>query len=203
LGYNSTSIRTNLAQIVKDAAEQKGIYCQCIRCCEVRDQSYITTEIQYHVAKFPASGGTEYFLSAEVPRPNRPLLLGFLRLRISPALQTSILPELQGQTAMIRELHVYGKIQEVGGQVKEGTQHLGIGKRLLNMAETLAKIHACDRIAVISGIGVRDYYARRGYRLQGSYMIKALPTTNLQSQQILQLLLCIIVGIVGILVTIL
>lgn len=184
LGYDATSIRSNLAQMVKDAAEAQGIYCQCIRCCEVRDQPYTVSEITYNVAEFPASGGTEYFLSAEVPRPNRPLLLGFLRLRISPALHDAVIPELKGRTAMIRELHVYGRIQEVGAAaagaagaaagagVGSSVQHAGIGKRLLQMAEEKAKIHGCTRIAVISGIGVRDYYAKRGYQLQGTYMIK-------------------------------
>lgn len=176
LGYNSQSIRTNLAQIVKEEAEARGIYCQCIRCCEVRDQKYLPDEVTYNVVSFTASGAQEYFLSAEVPRPHRPLMLGFLRLRISPALQNSILPELKGETAMIRELHVYGKVQEVGEHVGNAgtTQHLGIGKELLRMAEQVAFRHNCTQIAVISGIGVRDYYARRGYRLVGTYMIKEL-----------------------------
>jgi ELP3 family radical SAM enzyme/protein acetyltransferase len=178
LGYNSQSIKSNLAQIVKAEAEQKGIYCQCIRCCEVRDQKYLPSEVTYTIAPFTASGAQEYFLSAEVPRPNRPLMLGFLRLRISEALQDSILDELKGATAMIRELHVYGKVKEVGkkdvGNVGT-TQHLGIGKELLQMAEDLSARHSCTKIAVISGIGVRDYYAKRGYFLTGTYMIKALP----------------------------
>jgi ELP3 family radical SAM enzyme/protein acetyltransferase len=181
LGFNSVSIRSNLAQIVKDAAEAQGIYCQCIRCCEVRDQSYSPSEVTYKVVSFQASGATEYFLSAEVDRPNRPLLLGFLRLRISSALQTSILPELQGSTAMIRELHVYGRVQEVGDRsgTSQAAQHLGIGKCLVGMAETFAKQHRCTQIAVISGIGVRDYYAKRGYSLVGTYMIKQLPSYSI------------------------
>ena len=196
LGYNSTSIKSNLAQIVKEAAEARGIYCQCIRCCEVRDQSYNPQEIQYYTHAFQASGATEYFLSAEVPRPNRPLLLGFLRLRLSEALRDSILPELQGATAMIRELHVYGKVQEVGESVGNvgATQHFGIGKRLLEMAEDLAKKHQYDRIAVISGIGVREYYARRGYELNGTYMIKSLQDdTLLLAYSILAGLLAILI----------
>ncbi len=177
LGFDSHSIRSNLAQIVKDAAEKRGIYCQCIRCCEVRDQPYDPSEVTYNIVSFPASGGKEYFLSAEVLRPNRPLMLGFLRLRISPALHESIIPELKGRTAMIRELHVYGKVQEVGQKMDQkseqsATQHLGVGKRLLAMAEDIAKSEATTRIAVISGIGVRDYYMRRGFTLQGTYMIK-------------------------------
>ncbi len=172
LGFASQGIRTNLAQLVKDEAERRGIYCQCIRCCEVRSQAYDPSEIVYTVTAFLASGAQEYFLSAEVPRPHRPLLLGFLRLRIPNLPADTPFPELLG-AAMIRELHVYGKVQEVG-KGSATTQHLGIGTKLLAAAEDLATKHGCPRIAVISGIGVRDYYARRGYALQNTYMIRSL-----------------------------
>lgn len=174
LGYTSPSIRSNLAQIVKDEAEAAGVYCQCIRCCEVHNQKYSADEIEYNAHSFKASGGLEYFIAAEVPRPHRPLLLGFVRLRISDALKESILPELLGNTAMIRELHVYGRVKEVGSGAAAGAQHLGIGKRLLQIAEDIALSNGMSQIAVISGIGVRDYYRKRGYELRGTYMMKEL-----------------------------
>jgi elongator complex protein 3 len=180
LGYTSDCIKTNLAQIVKREAEAKGIYCQCIRCCELRDQSFNPLDVEYRVASFEASGGTEYFISAIVPQPNRPrnILLGFIRLRISDALMSSILPELQGKTAMIRELHVYGAMTAVGQEAKKGAQHMGIGKELLRIAEAKARRHGCTQIAIISGIGVRGYYQKRGYELKGTYMMKNLPPVN-------------------------
>lgn len=174
LGYTSDSIRSNLAQLVKDEAEAAGIYCQCIRCCEVHNQKYDVSEIEYNVYPFLASGALEYFIAAEVPRPNRNLLLGFLRLRFSEALRTSIVPELEGETAMIRELHVYGRVKEVGVAGATATQHLGIGKKLLSMAEEISVAAGMSQIAVISGIGVRDYYRKRGYELRGTYMMKTL-----------------------------
>ncbi len=176
LGYTSGSIKNNLAQIVKDEAEKQGIYCQCIRCCEVKDHKFKPDEVEYHVEQFEASGGTEYFISAEVSRPHRNLMLGFIRLRISDALKTSIIPELLGETAMIRELHVYGKVQEVGASNsnKDATQHLGVGKKLLKMAENIALDNHCKKIGIIAGIGVRGYYKKQGYELVGTYMIKEL-----------------------------
>jgi ELP3 family radical SAM enzyme/protein acetyltransferase len=176
LGYTSPSIKNNLAQIVKDEAEKQGIYCQCIRCCEVRGQKFTADEVEYCVETFEASGGREYFISAEVQRPNRNLMLGFVRLRISDALHESIIPELTGNTAMVRELHVYGKVQEVGSTTdKDAAQHLGLGKKLLQMAEVIArKDHGCEKIGIIAGVGVRHYYKKRGYELQGTYMIKGL-----------------------------
>lgn len=195
LGFTSDSIKTNLSQIVKQEAEKQGIYCQCIRCCELRDQTFNPADIQYKTECFPASGGTEYFISAEIPGHPRHTLLGFIRLRISDALETSILPELTGKTAMIRELHVYGSMTAVGQEAKSGAQHMGIGKALLEEAEYIAmRQHKCTQIAVISGIGVRGYYKKRGYDLKGSYMMKDLtskPYHNPMLDTFVLLIVCI------------
>ncbi|NDG26498.1 MAG: tRNA uridine(34) 5-carboxymethylaminomethyl modification radical SAM/GNAT enzyme Elp3 [Proteobacteria bacterium] len=175
LGFTSNSIKTNLAQIVKEAAESEGIYCQCIRCCEVADHTYDIDEIKYETRKFTASGATEYFISTEVKRPHRNLLLGFLRPRLGSALEDSVIPELKGNTAIIRELHVYGRVKEVGNDdTHPATQHLGIGKKLLEIAENICRDNEKSKIAIISGIGVRQYYQKRGYILEGTYMTKTL-----------------------------
>jgi ELP3 family radical SAM enzyme/protein acetyltransferase len=173
LGYSSDSIKSNLAQLVKDDAEKMGIYCKCIRCCEVSDQKYDKNEIKYNIHTFVASGAQEYFITAEVERPNRNLLLGFIRLRLGNALLNSIIPELKGKTAMIRELHVYGRVKQVGTNDAIGSsQHFGIGKKLLAIAEDISRRSGYEKVAIISGIGVRDYYRKRGYELCGSYMMK-------------------------------
>jgi ELP3 family radical SAM enzyme/protein acetyltransferase len=175
LGYTSQSIRSNLAQIVKQAAEKQGIYCQCIRCSEIRDEKFNINDVKFTIYPFIASGQQEFFLTAEIEKPNRNLLLGFLRLRLSSVLKQSIISELKGKTAMIRELHVYGRVKEVGMKSeKSEAQHLGIGKLLLQKAEDISVLHGFSKIAVISGIGVRDYYRKRGYTLVGTYMIKKI-----------------------------
>jgi elongator complex protein 3 len=174
LGYTSEGIRSNLAQIVTQEAEARGVYCQCIRCCEVRNERFDPVDIEYKVTSFMASGAREYYLAVIVERERRPLLLGFLRLRLSEALSESIIPELRGRTAMIRELHVYGSLKAVGTEGPNGAQHLGIGRRLLATAEEIAVGHGYDQAAVISGIGVRGYYQKNGYELRGSYMMKSL-----------------------------
>jgi ELP3 family radical SAM enzyme/protein acetyltransferase len=178
LGYSSSSIKSHLAEIVRDEAEEKGIYCQCIRCRELKDQAFKENEIVYLVKCFTASDAIEYFISAEVIRPNRNLLLGFIRLRLSESLKNSIIPELKGKTAMIRELHVYGRVKPVGSIKSDGAQHIGIGTELLKMAHKYAVYHQYNRIAVISGIGVRDYYRKRGYKLGDTYMIKDLSSSS-------------------------
>lgn len=132
-------------------------------------------DVVYEVAGFEASEGWEYFISAEVKANGGAgrVLLGFIRLRLSEALEESIIPELKGRVAMIRELHVYGSLKAVGrGGGGRGAQHKGIGRTLLRMAEERATSAGYQQMAVISGIGVRGYYQKNGYELRGSYMMK-------------------------------
>jgi ELP3 family radical SAM enzyme/protein acetyltransferase len=175
IGYSSVSIKTNLAQLVKDAAEAQGVYCQCIRCCEVRGEKFSKTDIVYNTYSFSASGAREYFIAAQVPRLHRPLLLGFIRLRLKEGTDSAF-SALQGRTALIRELHVYGALSAVGTQSSSGSaQHLGIGRTLLGQAEVIAQQHGYERSAIISGVGVRDYYRKHGYVYVDTYMVKQLP----------------------------
>lgn len=88
------------------------------------------------------------------------------------------LPELKG-SALIREVHTYGQQVEIGESPsdlagKGETQHKGLGRKLIEKAEELAKEAGYKKIAVISGVGVRDYYRKFGYERVGEYMIKAL-----------------------------
>ena len=89
---------------------------------------------------------------------------------------------------MIRELHVYGNMNPVDKHIAK-TQHRGFGKRLIKVAETIAKINNYDQIAVISGIGVRNYYRKLGYYYNNTYMVKSLNTNHIVSlNSILQFL---------------
>jgi len=175
LGYTSQNIPSDLGDKIHKKAIKMGIYCQCIRCREIKDESFDPIQIKYYTLEFMASGCKEYFISAEIPCPNSNLLLGFIRLRILNKDPQHIIPELQNCDAMIRELHVYGRVTTVG-EKGDGAQHLGIGTKLLAKAEWIAKTHFRTKMAIISGIGVREYYARRGYTLDGTYMVKQLST---------------------------
>jgi len=145
---------TNLRQIMKD----RGVKCNCIRCREVKEGK-IETGGRLNVLKYPASGGTEYFISAD--SQDQKTLYGFCRLRIDK--NSPIAP------AIIRELHVYGELVPLGQQKK--VQHSGLGKKLLAKAESLAQAEGARKIAIISGVGVREYYRRLGYKLQAGYMV--------------------------------
>ena len=50
---------------------------------------------------------------------------------------------------------------------------MGYGKYLVKIAEKISKEHNYNKVAVIAGIGTREYYKNKcGYNLFGTYMIK-------------------------------
>jgi ELP3 family radical SAM enzyme/protein acetyltransferase len=159
---------TNLRQMMKD----KGVKCQCIRCREIRDKKLEVRSKKLEVIEYKASGGREYFLQL-INKDNKELH-GFCRLRL-PDKDIRYFPKTLDvllKAALIRELHVYGELVSVGAKKK--VQHAGLGKKLMNEAEKIARENGFKKIAVISGVGVRNYYRKLGYRLIDSYMVKKL-----------------------------
>jgi len=58
---------------------------------------------------------------------------------------------------------------------KNKVQHRGLGMKLMKHAEKIAKKEGYKKMAVIAGIGVRQYYRKKlDYRLQGTYMVKSI-----------------------------
>ncbi|MFB6089309.1 MAG: GNAT family N-acetyltransferase, partial [Candidatus Aenigmatarchaeota archaeon] len=55
---------------------------------------------------------------------------------------------------------------------KGKVQHTGLGEKLLKKAEEISKKENKKKIAIISGVGVREYYRKFGYHLEGAYMCK-------------------------------
>lgn len=160
--------RSNLRQYVDDELKHQGITCNCIRCREPKDKIIDLSHVKIIRTTYNSSGGTEVFLSAEDTKNN--LLLGFCRLRIP---FKPFRPEITEHSAGIRELHVYGQTIPLGSEGK--VQHRGLGKQLLAEAERIAqKEFGKKKLVVISGIGVREYYKKLGYKLDGPYMSKEL-----------------------------
>jgi len=193
---------TNLRQLItKDFKGCKCIRCREAGHQKINSKSQIPLRLRsgqanpkqiqnskFQIQKYRASDGTEYFLSYE--SPNRKILYAFLRLRIPDFLSRrrafmarrpnhkglamrldDYLSELK-DAALIRELHTYGEMAPLGQTGK--IQHLGLGKKLLAEAEKIVKQQKIKRIAVISGIGVRQYYQKLGYKLEKTYMVKYL-----------------------------
>ena len=74
---------------------------------------------------------------------------------------------------MIREVHTYGRLIPLKKKLA-GIQHAGLGTRLTEKAEQIARRAGFKKMAVISGVGVRGYYRKLGYKKLGTYMIKNL-----------------------------
>jgi elongator complex protein 3 len=172
------NIISNLREGLHKELEKQGKHCLCMRCREIsRQKNNIPTDTipQLFIDTYETIGGTEYFITFEDPK--RIALFGFLRLRIpnqkpDDSLVT-IIPEIKG-VAFIRELHVYGTLVGIGQKNKKASQHKGFGKKLMAEAERIIKKSSYSKLAVISGVGVRGYYRKLGYRKIGTYMIKKI-----------------------------
>ncbi|NPA22643.1 MAG: tRNA uridine(34) 5-carboxymethylaminomethyl modification radical SAM/GNAT enzyme Elp3 [Candidatus Micrarchaeota archaeon] len=158
--------KSNIREIAQRLAQEKGITPQEIRANEAARKgllSFNPEETEMFEMSYKASGGEEYFLSVE--KEDKSVLYGFLRLRIPKEWSVE---ELQDR-AIIREIHVYGPEAPIGQ--KGLIQHRGIGKRLIKRAEEIAQEKGLD-MAVISGVGVREYYRKLGYHKGHFYMLK-------------------------------
>jgi len=165
----------DMRQILDKEMKKRNLKCMEIRTRELKDKKVDINQAQLVVRKYEASGGTEYFISFETS--DQAVLFGFLRLRISKD-AGSVFSELKN-TAMIRELHVYGKVIPVSQQ-NESTnkaQHKGFGKQLIKKAEEIALDHGYTRISVIAGVNTRPYYNKLSYLNHpgdGHFQIKTL-----------------------------
>jgi elongator complex protein 3 len=174
---------SNIRQIVQQDLLKEGFTCRCIRCREIGDLESHSSDVELVTREYMASEGKEVFLSYESKVLDK--ILGLLRLRLpssgkhynSQMTENNLLmflPELS-EAALVREVHVYGTQLGVGSSGTGGSsQHVGYGKRLMQVAEDRAKKAGYSRLAVIAGIGTRGYYKKLGYVLEGTYMVKEL-----------------------------
>ena len=163
------NLRSEFEKELRSEERKKKIEINEIRFREVgRQKGEIDKKVKIKITKYKASQGEEYFIEA-VNKDN--ILFGLIRLRF-PDNKNIFIDELK-DCAIIRELHVYGKATEIG-KIGKQSQHIGIGKLLMQKAEEIARKNKYNKVAVISGVGVRQYYKKLGYNLNGDYMIKKL-----------------------------
>ena len=166
--------KSNLGELVYNNLEKEHINCQCIRCREIghkkTTREYTLDDFELFSENYIACEGKEYFLSIE--DVNEESLAGFIRLRLPS--NNHFRSEITDTTALIRELHVYGNMIKIGGKNPKIGQHTGFGERLLKEAENIAVDNGKDEMAIISGIGTRNYYRKFGYEKVGPYMMKKL-----------------------------
>jgi ELP3 family radical SAM enzyme/protein acetyltransferase len=170
LGGNSV---TNLRQHILAKMKACGDKCMCIRCREVglNDKNNAGGDAVLVIREYNGNDGIEYFISYE--SPDYETLFGFCRLRISDT--SGSVFECLEKSGLVRELHVYGQLVPTwSNDSKKSTQHMGFGKKLMNVAEKLTRQHGLSKIAVIAGIGTRNYYRNLGYTLKDTYLVKDL-----------------------------
>nr|WP_026152893.1 tRNA uridine(34) 5-carboxymethylaminomethyl modification radical SAM/GNAT enzyme Elp3 [Methanocaldococcus villosus] len=169
--------KSNLGELVYKYLEEKNIKCRCIRCREVGHVMYkrgIIPDLK-HVKlcreEYEASNGVEIFLSFEDVKND--ILIAFLRLR-EP--YKPFRKEIDEKTMLVRQLHVCGPEKPLKGEFEElSLQHMGFGRKLLMEAERVAEEEFDkNKILVTSGIGVREYYRKLGYKRIGPYMGKVI-----------------------------
>ncbi len=167
--------KANLRQVAQARLREQGAPCRCIRCREIRRDAVGFADLELRDLVYETDATTEHFLSYETAEgyPHNDRLAGFLRLSLPDPGVAHPLPELDGH-AMIREVHVYGPALNLGDDSRGEAQHIGLGARLVERAKQLARAASYRRIAVISAIGTREYYARLGFELDGLYMTCAL-----------------------------
>jgi len=191
---------SNLRQVLKKKSEEENWQCKCIRCREVRDKFAKSKNLKLFRQNYNASDGKEIFLTFE--DKERKNLYSLLRLRINSGVHSlecnnlgvkrtnstyRLKPELRfsnrfsnnlgvlKNAAIIREIHTYGQMMPIKSKSKKSPQHIGLGKKLIAEAEKITfQEFGLKKITVISGVGVRDYYRKLGYRLEDGYMVKKI-----------------------------
>lgn len=158
--------KSNLRELVNLKIAEKGITPHEIRHREIKGRE-IGEGFSIKATRYEASGGREIFLSYE---NDEKMLAGFLRLRLHNS--ESVAEEIGRDCALVRELHVYGSEARIGGE--GSVQHRGIGRKLLEEAENIARDDGRNRMVVISGMGAREYYFRQGYERHGRYVARKL-----------------------------
>jgi len=163
--------RTSLRQDVQNEMQRRGTHCECVRCREVRGKTVSAGSLELNDMVYKAGAAEEHFVSYVTPEDK---LAGFIRLSLpgqdSPPTGMS---DLEG-AALIREVHVYGQSLPVGAEQQGAAQHAGLGTRLLEKAEAIAKARGFKRMAVISAVGTRGYYLERGFERGEFYLTKSL-----------------------------
>jgi len=150
---------TNFRQLVENELARRGDRPTDIRGREIRHSNVTMDQVHLDEQVYDSSWGDEMFLQYITEDRQ---IAGFLRLSLPPRDQAALTDEL-ADAAMIREVHVYGQAVDIGETSTGRAQHAGLGTRLIERAVEIAKERGYSRLAVISAVGTRGYYRKRGF----------------------------------------
>jgi len=175
------SKRSSLRQDVQRTLEERGEHCRCVRCREIRGQTVGVKDLMLSDLVYHPADAEEHFISFDSPDDH---LAGYLRLSLPKPAESAIsqsarkelyneIPALIG-AALVREVHIYGQSVAVSEKIEGAAQHTGLGTSLLEKAASVARASGFKKLAVISAIGTRLYYEKRGFKRAGLYMVMDL-----------------------------
>lgn len=172
--------KTNFREIAEKYLLEKNIRSIDIRSREIRHRKIDPSTLQLTEVPYSTSVSNEIFLQFVTPEneahPEESCLIaGFLRLSLPK--EKNFIPELT-DSAMIREIHVYGQTTSIGKSGADKTQHLGLGKKLTARAIEIAKEKGYAKLQVISAIGTREYYRKLGFQDGELYQYYDLSSRN-------------------------
>ena len=169
--------KSNLRQYVDAEMKKFGLKCRCIRCREIGQKS-IREDIEIDennicikTIYYDASGGEEIFIS--LIEKNQDALIGYLRLR--NIINSHRYELLKKPCMIIRELKIVGRELPIGGKSSSAMQHKGYGKDLMKEVERIClEEYNKKELFVLSGVGVKEYYRKLGFKDNGVYLSKTL-----------------------------
>lgn len=161
--------RSDIRNLVDENLKKLGVKTKEIRSREIGFTGNYSKNLEMKRIDYKASGAKEIFISFETEDEE---IASYLRLRI---IDDNGWYEYSRSCGMIREIKVLGDVVPLGLHSNNGVQHKGIGKKMINEAERIVRDEfGYQRISVISGIGVREYFRKLGYENYGPYMSKML-----------------------------
>lgn len=182
--------KVNLRQLVEQRIDSEGLATAEIRHREVSLANVSAEDLSLEVIEYETTATGERFLQWVTPQGK---IAGFLRLSLPHANAMAQLEEeykeatsktadcayalpfpLQAGEAMIREVHVYGRVEKLQHAGINNAQHRGLGTQLVNRACELASQAGYQRINVISAVGTRGYYRKLGFYDNGLYQQRKL-----------------------------
>lgn len=159
---------TNLRQVAEQKMKDRNLSCRDIRSREIGHRSVDPDRLDLDRIEYRTCLGREIFLQF-ITESNR--IAAFLRLSLPEG--PVAIPEIEN-SAMIREVHVYGLLAGLGQKEGVRSQHLGLGRRLIDEAVQLASLAGFSDLAVISAIGTRPYYRKIGFQDGPLYQHRSL-----------------------------
>ena len=159
--------KTNLRQMVETRLAESGEPVREIRFREIATGDVDPTSLALEDVTYRTTATDEHFLQWVAPDGR---IAGFLRLSLP---HPDAVAALGGESpigpgeAMIREVHVYGRVARL--HAAGSTQHIGLGKQLVNRAAAIAREAGYGKLNVISAIGTREYYRKLGFEDAGLY----------------------------------